>query len=162
MFSDFLDVRRCLFTFGCRVSVPVTVPGERGSRARQIVWMVMTIPAHQRLDRHSKEAGSLPRIRASLHQPRRRLVSHHMRRNINAQSRICGHCTKCLLDRRHRLTKPFNGELLPAAFPAPQMAVQFWRKGDWRFSLFGLSLALRPAIEHAASDINPSAADSRL
>src|SRR6516225_5677379 len=44
-FSDFRHVRRCLFTFGCCVPVPVTVPGERAASARQIVGMVMTVAA---------------------------------------------------------------------------------------------------------------------
>jgi len=97
--SNFRDVRRRLFTFGCCVSVPVTVPGERAASARQIVGMVMTIAVHQRFDSHSKETRGLPRVSAGLHQPRCRRVPQDMRRYIGVQPSILDHSTECLFDR---------------------------------------------------------------
>ena len=85
--------------FGYEISVPVTVPGERSASAREIVWVVMTVAVHQRFDSHPKEACSLPGVGASLHQPCRRGVPQHMRRDIEAQPSIGGHAAERLLDR---------------------------------------------------------------
>jgi hypothetical protein len=65
------------------------VPGERAARTGQIVGVVVvTVAAHERLDRHPEEAGGLPRVGTCLHQPSRRRVAHHMRRHVRAETRI--------------------------------------------------------------------------
>jgi hypothetical protein len=63
--DDFCHVRRRLFTFGFRVSVPV----KRIASAGREVWMMMAVSAHERFDRHAEEASCFPWIRSGLHKP---------------------------------------------------------------------------------------------
>jgi hypothetical protein len=60
--------RNVRFSFTGRVAHADLLDG-----IRQIIGVMMAVGVEQNLKRHSKIAGRLPRVRASLHQPRRRM-----------------------------------------------------------------------------------------
>lgn len=80
---------------------------------------MMPVPERQHLDGHPEIARGLPYISACLHEPSRSSVTQNVRRDIVAEPRIGHDVGESLIHALHRISVPFDGEPLPAPFPAP-------------------------------------------
>src|SRR5262245_45132465 len=62
--------------------VPVWFTADGLGGVREVVKMMMTVDAIERLDAHAEEASSSPHAHAVLHQPGRRCVAQSMRGDL--------------------------------------------------------------------------------
>jgi hypothetical protein len=88
--------------------------------AFEMVRVMMPVTPFELLDAHAEEARGLPQIRAELHLPGRGRMAKHVGRDVG-QSGIDGVMAECLVDVLDRTAVPFDAEMLPKPFPAPQV-----------------------------------------
>ena len=129
--------------------------------AADVIWMVVSVVLFERLDAHAEEAGDLPQIDASLHEPSRGGVPKRVR-CYAGQAKLFG----CPLEGEPNsldwLAPDFHRIASAQPTPAPHMCKQARRYPHRWPALFCFRSAGGTAIEHAVIEVDIRSSRLRL
>ena len=120
-----------------------------------MIRMVVAVRAQQRLNAHTKIAGSFPWIDASLHEPGRRGMTKRVRGHASREFRQLHRVFETGLYRPNTLAVEFNemSSDQVQSLPAPHVCEQPLRQGNRRLPFIRLRFSLGEPIEYAAIQI---------